>query len=122
MPITKQKNKITKQKIIQALKQCIDPELQIDLWNLGLIYKINISLTKKNKNLVQITMTLTSPACPFGGYLIQEVKNKVEKLNKVEKCEINITFDPVWNPEKMSDEAKAKMGYTPSFDPITFPQ
>ncbi|MCH7759623.1 metal-sulfur cluster assembly factor [Patescibacteria group bacterium] len=113
---------ITKLKIIQVLKKCIDPELQIDLWNLGLIYKINISSTKNNKKRVQVTMTLTSPACPFGGYIIQEVKNKVEELNKVEECNIKITFDPPWNPEKMSDEAKAKMGYAPLSDSTISPQ
>jgi len=93
---------MNKEKIIEVLKTVVDPELFIDIYKLGLIYNIDIVDGKVN-----ITMTLTSPMCPFGPQLIEEVKDKVEKLDGVNDVNIELVFEPVWQP---SDELKLELG------------
>lgn len=93
---------ITKEQIEEVLKTCQDPEIHVDVLTLGLIYKIEI----KNNN-VEIVMTLTTPFCPYGPMLIEEVKAKVKQLKGVKDVEVHITFDPPWKP---SEDIKAMLG------------
>ena len=102
-----------KAKIIDILKQCYDPEIPIDLWNLGLIYDINITTTENNKNDVKITMSLTTPGCTMGQHMADDIKNKVKALEEINNIEVNVTFDPPWTPEMMTDYAREKLGYDP---------
>ena len=102
-----------KAKIIDILKQCYDPEIPIDLWNLGLIYDINITTTENNKNDVKITMSLTTPGCTMGQHMADDIKNKVKTLEKINNIEVTVTFDPPWTPEMMTDYAREKLGYDP---------
>jgi len=102
-----------KTKIIDILKQCYDPEIPIDLWNLGLIYDINITTTENNKNDVKITMSLTTPGCTMGQHMADDIKNKVKKLEKINNIEVTVTFDPPWTPEMMTNYAREKLGYDP---------
>ena len=102
-----------KAKIIDILKQCYDPEIPIDLWNLGLIYDINMSTTENNKNDVKITMSLTTPGCTMGQHMADDIKNKVKALEEINNIEVNVTFDPPWTPEMMTDYAREKLGYDP---------
>ena len=102
-----------KAKIIDILKQCYDPEIPIDLWNLGLIYDINITTTENNKNNVKITMSLTTPGCTMGQHMADDIKNKVKALEKINNIEVTVTFDPPWTPEMMTDYAREKLGYDP---------
>ncbi|MDA2935941.1 metal-sulfur cluster assembly factor [Patescibacteria group bacterium AH-259-L05] len=102
--------KITKQHIIKALQQCIDPELRIDIWSLGLIYDIRIK-TKDKQTIVDITATLTTPACALGPHILQDITTNVEKISGVKQCNVVITFEPRWTPEKMTEEAKAQLGF-----------
>tara|TARA_B100001939_G_C16732022_1_gene525917 strand:- start:401 stop:757 length:357 start_codon:yes stop_codon:yes gene_type:complete len=102
-----------KAKIIDILKQCYDPEIPIDLWNLGLIYDINITTTENNKNDVKITMSLTTPGCTMGQHMADDIKNKVKALEKINNIEVTVTFDPPWTPEMMTDYAREKLGYDP---------
>ena len=96
-----------KDKVIQALKTIYDPEIPVDIYELGLIYEVNVSLT----NEVHILMTLTSPACPVAGSLPQEVEDTVKELEGVEKCEVEMTFDPPWNKDFMSETAQLELGF-----------
>ena len=99
---------VNKKLIIEKLKTCFDPEIPIDLWNLGLIYSIDI-----NKNSeVEILMTLTTPGCTMINIIADDVKNKVSKLKDIKKVNVNVTFDPPWSPEKMTEEGKIKLGFT----------
>ena len=100
-----------KAKIIDILKQCYDPEIPIDLWNLGLIYDINITTTENNKNDVKITMSLTTPGCTMGQHMADDIKNKVKALEKINNIEVTVTFDPPWTPEMMTNYAREKLGY-----------
>ena len=102
-----------KAKIIDILKQCYDPEIPIDLWNLGLIYDINVTNTKNNKRDVKITMSLTTPGCTMGQHMADDIKNKVDALKEINNIEVTVTFDPPWTPEMMTDYAREKLGYDP---------
>ena len=97
---------ILEQQIIMAIKTVEDPEIPVDVYELGLIYDIDI---KTNKD-VEIDMTLTSPNCPVAESLPEEVRTKVENLQSVNKCKVNIVFEPTWNMNYMSDEAKLELG------------
>ena len=102
---------IEKNKIIDVLKQCFDPEIPIDLWSLGLIYDISITESTKNKSNVTITMTLTTPGCSMGSYMAEDIKMKLNGLDEINECIVNITFDTPWKPEMMNDEARQKLGF-----------
>ena len=102
-----------KAKIIDILKQCYDPEIPIDLWNLGLIYDIDMTTTENDKNDVKITMSLTTPGCTMGQHMADDIQNKVKALEKINNIEVTVTFDPPWTPEMMTDYAREKLGYDP---------
>ncbi len=93
--------------VIKALKEVYDPEIPVNIYDLGLIYELNID---ENKN-VEITMTLTAPNCPIADQLVQYVQQRVEQVEDVNKVAINLVFDPPWNVDMMSDEAKLQLGY-----------
>ena len=103
---------VKKEQIIEILKQCYDPELPVDLWNLGLIYDIQIQESyDENKSDVNITMSLTTPGCSMGQHMAQDIKTKLESMDEVNQAFVKVTFDPPWNPEMISDEAREKFGY-----------
>jgi len=96
-----------KEEVIKVLKTCYDPEIPVDVYELGLIYNIRIT---EEKN-VNITMTLTSPACPVAEILPLQVEEKIETLPMVKKVKVDVTFDPPWSPDKMSEVAKLELGF-----------
>ena len=93
--------------VIQALKTIYDPELPVDIYELGLIYTIDID---EKAEQVTIIMTLTTPACPVADSLPQEVKYKVEQLTTAKKVEVTLTFDPPYDINRLSEEAKVALG------------
>ena len=95
------------EKIVKELKQVFDPEIPVDVYELGLIYDVFINET----NEVKILMTLTSPNCPVAESLPKEVEDKVKSLDEVKDAEVEITFDPPWTKDLMSDEAKLELGF-----------
>ncbi|MBK7959078.1 MAG: SUF system Fe-S cluster assembly protein [Bacteroidetes bacterium] len=95
-----------KEKIIEALKTVYDPEIPVDIFELGLIYEINISET----NHVEVVMTLTSPSCPVAGSLPQEVEDKVKTVEGVTDAHIELVFEPAWDKSMMSEEAMLELG------------
>ena len=94
-------------KIIEALKTVQDPELSADIYELGLVYDININ----DKGFVNIKMTLTAPGCPVAGDIIVEVDNKIRAIEGVTDVNVMLTFDPPWNREMMSEEARLDLGF-----------
>ena len=98
-------------KIINILKQCYDPEIPIDLWSLGLIYEISSEELKDGKNKVNIIMTLTTPGCMMGEHMSNDIKNKLEALKEIESANVEITFDPPWEPSMMNNDARKKLGF-----------
>lgn len=109
-------------KIIEVLKQCYDPEIPIDLWNLGLIYDIQFDEDADNKSDVKITMSLTTPGCSMGNHMANDIKTKVSEMDEVNDCEVTVTFDPPWKPEMMTDEARSKLGFDPTPVPKNEPK
>ena len=103
---------ITEDKVVEVLKQCYDPEIPIDLWNLGLIYNIKIQ-DQDDNCCVDIIMSLTTPGCGMGDDMAQDIKTKLEAVTEVSEATVSVTFEPPWNPEMMSDEAKEKLGFSP---------
>jgi len=97
---------IIKQKIISVLKRIYDPEIPVDIFELGLIYNIEIS---ENFD-VNLTMTLTAPNCPVADNIIQEVYIKVNEIEEVQNLDVHLTFDPPWNPEMASEIAQLELG------------
>ena len=95
------------EKIVKELKQVFDPEIPVDVYELGLIYDVFIN----EDNEVKILMTLTSPNCPVAESLPKEVEDKVKSIDEVKDAEVEITFDPPWTRDLMSDEAKLELGF-----------
>ena len=94
-------------RIIEVINTIYDPEIPVNIYELGLIYDVNVN----DENMVKILMTLTTPNCPVAESLPQEVKDKVKSLDQVSDVELEMTFDPPWNKELMSDEAKLELGF-----------
>ena len=93
-------------KIVGVLKTIYDPEIPVDIYELGLIYDVMIN----EDNDVKVLMTLTSPNCPVAETLPLEVEEKIKSLDLIKSCEVEITFDPPWSKDLMSEEAKLELG------------
>jgi FeS assembly SUF system protein len=95
------------QKIIDAIKTCFDPEIPVDIWELGLMYEINVS----DENDVKLVMTLTSPNCPAAESLPADVEQKVKEVDGVKSAKVEITFEPPWEKDMMSEVAQLELGF-----------
>jgi len=93
--------------IIEVLKTIFDPEIPVNIYDLGLIYEVNVL----PDFTVEIVMTLTSPSCPAAGILPGEVENKAKSVSGVKDVTIELVFEPSWNQEMMSEEAKLELGF-----------
>ena len=96
---------VEKEQIIEVLKKVVDPEINYDIWSLGLVYNIDVQGSK-----VKILMTFTTPMCPYGPQLLDEVRRNISAMDGVGEVEVEITFSPVWGPDKMSEEARIGLG------------
>lgn len=94
------------EKIVRVLKTIYDPEIPVDIYELGLIYDVMVNTDDE----VKILMTLTTPNCPVAESLPMEVEERVKSMDEVSDCEVEITFDPPWTQELMSEEAKLELG------------
>lgn len=92
--------------IVEVIKTIFDPEIPVNIYEMGLIYNIAIG----DSGHVDVIMTLTSPACPVAGTLPVDVQHKVEGVPGVDSCEVEIVWDPVWNPSMMSEAARLELG------------
>ena len=94
------------EQIVEAIKTIYDPEIPVNIYELGLIYNVAVD----EKQHVDVVMTLTSPACPVAGSLPGEVQAKVESVDGVESADVEIVWDPIWNPSMMSEAARLELG------------
>ncbi|MFY7667708.1 MAG: SUF system Fe-S cluster assembly protein [Crocinitomicaceae bacterium] len=94
-------------KIVEMLKTIYDPEIPVDIFELGLIYEVRIDADQH----VEIDMTLTSPNCPVAETMPKEVEDKVASVEHVKSAKVNIVFDPPWDKDMMSEEAKLELGF-----------
>ena len=98
--------------VILALKQVYDPEIPVNIYDLGLIYELNISKSRE----VYIKMTFTAPNCPMADEVMHEVEESVKRVPGVTGCKIELTFEPVWDQSMLSDEARVALGMDPELD------
>jgi metal-sulfur cluster biosynthetic enzyme len=101
---------IAEEKVREALKQVIDPELFVNVVDLGLIYDVKIAETDEGKSNVDVEMTMTSPACPAGPQLLGQSKMVIGALEGVGAVDVRLVMDPPWTPDRMTEEARDQLG------------
>lgn len=95
------------ERIVDVLKTVYDPEIPVDIWNLGMIYKIEVN----DDGTVDLDMTFTAPNCPAADFIVEDVRTKLESVEGVKAAIINLVFEPVWDQSMMSEEAKVELGF-----------
>lgn len=100
-----EKTKI-EERIVDVLKTVYDPEIPVNIYDLGLIYKIDV----KNDATVDIDMTFTAPTCPAADFILEDVRQKVDSLEGVKSATVNLVFEPAWDQSMLSEEAKLELG------------
>jgi FeS assembly SUF system protein len=101
------KNTELMQRVIDEIKTCFDPEIPVDIWELGLIYELHLD----DDNNLKVVMTLTSPNCPVAESLPAEVENKLKLVQGIKSAELKLTFEPPWEKEMMSEVAQLELGF-----------
>ena len=96
----------TEEKIVTMLKTVYDPERPVNIYDLGLIYKVDID----EEHNVRIDMTLTAPNCPAADFILEDVRQKIESIDGVKSVEVNLVFEPEWDRDMMTEEAKLELG------------
>ena len=96
---------VSQDQVLQKLRSCLDPELGINIVDLGLIYGVNIEDTR-----VSVLMTLTTPGCPLDSYFVRDITDKLKKIKGINDVSVELTFEPPWTPTKMSEESKDILG------------
>ena len=99
---------VTKEDVMKVLEEVIDPEIGLNVVDLGLIYDVEIN----DDNVVKIKMTLTTPGCPLGAFIAADVDRRIKAMEGVKDAMVEITFDPPWTPDRMSERAKKALGYS----------
>ncbi|HIT82842.1 MAG TPA: DUF59 domain-containing protein [Candidatus Avibacteroides faecavium] len=97
----------TEEQVVKMLKTVYDPEIPVDIYELGLVYKIDVA----DDGTVNIDMTLTAPNCPAADFIIEDVRQKIESIEGVKAANIQLVFEPEWDKDMMSDEAKLELGF-----------
>ena len=95
------------ERIVDVLKTVYDPEIPVDIYNLGMIYKIDV----QDDYTVEMDMTFTAPNCPAADFILEDVRTKVESVEGVKGANVNLVFEPAWDQTMMSDEARVELGF-----------
>ena len=96
------------ERVIEVLKTVFDPEIPVNIYDLGLIYRIELS---EGNTVLDVDMTLTAPNCPAADFIVEDVRQKLETITGIEKVEVNLVFKPEWDKDMMSEEAKMELGF-----------
>lgn len=104
--MTQEEKTAIEERIVDILKTVYDPEIPVNIYDLGLIYKIDV----KEDATVDIDMTFTAPTCPAADFILEDVKQKVDTLEGVKGATVNLVFEPAWDQSMLSDEAKLELG------------
>ena len=105
--MTQEEKTRIEERIVDVLKTVYDPEIPVDIWNLGMIYKVDV----RDDRTVEVDMTFTAPSCPAADFILEDVRTKIESLEEVKSATINLVFDPVWDQSMMSEEARVELGF-----------
>ena len=101
-----EKTKI-EEKIVDVLKTVYDPEIPVNIWDLGMIYKIDV----KDDATVELDMTFTAPSCPAADFILEDVRSKVDSVEGVKSANVNLVFEPAWDQSMMSEETRVELGF-----------
>ncbi|PAV26589.1 putative FeS assembly SUF system protein SufT [Tamilnaduibacter salinus] len=101
---------INESQVWEAMRECYDPEIPVNVVDLGLIYECHVTNDAEKGNEVFVRMTLTAPGCGMGPVITEDVKRKIEHVPNVDRVEVELTFDPPWDSEMLTDEAKLELG------------
>lgn len=93
-------------RIVEVLKTVYDPEIPVNIYDLGLVYKIDL----QDDGMLDVDMTFTAPNCPMADYILEDVRTKLEGIEEIKQANVNLVFDPIWDQSMMSDEAKLDLG------------
>ena len=104
--MTLQEKTNIEEKIVDVLKTVYDPEIPVNIFDLGMIYKIDV----KDNHTVDLDMTFTAPNCPAADFILEDVRSKVESLDGITACVVNLVFEPAWDQSMMSEEARVELG------------
>ncbi len=96
------------ERVIELLRTVYDPEIPVNIYDLGLIYKIDIN---DECDWLQVDMTLTAPNCPAADFIVEDVRQKLETIETFKRVDVNLVFEPEWNKDMMSEEAKLELGF-----------
>lgn len=105
--MTLQEKTNIEEKIVDVLKTVYDPEIPVNIFDLGMIYKIDV----KDNHTVDLDMTFTAPNCPAADFILEDVRSKVECLDGITACVVNLVFEPAWDQSMMSEEARVELGF-----------
>ena len=105
--MTQEEKTIIEERIVEVLKTVYDPEIPVNIWDLGMIYKIDL----QNDGILDIDMTFTAPSCPAADFILEDVRTKVESVEGVKAANVNLVFEPAWDQSTMSEEAKVELGF-----------
>ncbi len=95
------------EKIVKMLKTVYDPEIPVNVYDLGLIYKIDLD----NNACLRLDMTLTAPNCPAADFILEDIRMKLESIEGIKSVDVNLVFEPEWNQDMMTEEAKLELGF-----------
>lgn len=95
------------EKIVDTLRTVYDPEIPVDIYSLGLVYKIDLT----DERVLNVDMTLTAPGCPMADFIMEDVRMKLEGIEGINAVNVNLVFEPEWNQDMMSEEAKLELGF-----------
>ncbi|GCE47215.1 FeS assembly SUF system protein [Thermosporothrix hazakensis] len=98
---------INEAEVLDALRECYDPEIPVNIVDLGLVYGLNIN---QEEGHVDVTITLTAIGCPMAGEVMEEIDMRVRQVENVKSCKVDLTFDPPWSPERMTEDARWELG------------
>jgi FeS assembly SUF system protein len=105
--MTQEEETQIEERIVDVLKTVYDPEIPVDIWNLGMIYKIDV----KDDHTVDLDMTFTAPNCPAADFILEDVRTKIESVTGVNAANVNLVFEPAWDQSMMSEEARVELGF-----------
>ena len=105
--MTQQEKTLIEENIVDVLKTVYDPEIPVNIYDLGLIYKIDV----KESGDVDVDMTLTAPSCPAADFILEDVRQKVDSVNGVKNANVNLVFEPEWDQSMMTEEARVELGF-----------
>ena len=106
-PMTQEEKTIIEERIVDVIKTVYDPEIPVNIYDLGMIYKIDV----QDNYDVEVDMTFTAPNCPAADFILEDVRTKIESVEGVQNVNVNLVFEPAWDQSMMSEEARVELGF-----------